>query len=309
MPILHTRATLSAPSVQTSGLGFRRQPLVNVPRSTPVVGATRLLPEYDRPPVVEVACSIQFEPITELHAGRLGLLWGKYRERYPDVQQQPPLSAIREQFEPKAVRIGFSFEGSFPMPRLWFLNADGTRLIQAQRDHFIVNWRKLDTETEYPRYHSIRDRLVEEFEHFQEFLRAQDLAMTPVVQTELTYVNHIDARQANGSRKPLSEIVQIWTGEKPDGKLPQFEEASFHARYIMHDGDKPVGRLHINLEPQLYVRDNSPVYALTLIARGAPSSADLAGALSSLDKGHEAIVEGFTEITTKQMHEVWGRTQ
>lgn len=283
-----------------------------MPRSTPAADAARLLPEYAKPPVVEVACSIQFEPINELHAGRLGLLWEEYRDRYPRVEQQPPLSAIREQFEPKAVRIGFSIEGSFPMfpmPRLWFLNSDGTRLIQVQRDHFIVNWRKLDTKTEYPRYHAIRDRLVEEFERFHRFLKTQDLAMTAVAQTELTYVNHIDARQADGSRKPLSEIVQIWTREKPDGKLPQFEEASFHARYIMLEGDKPTGRLHINLEPQLYVRDNSPVYALTLIARSAPPSADLDGALSSLDKGHKAIVEGFTEITTRQMHEVWGRTQ
>jgi uncharacterized protein (TIGR04255 family) len=255
---------------------------------------------------------MQFEPINELHAGRLGLLWEAYRDRYPRVEQQPPLSPIREQFETKVARIGFTIEGSFPMfpmPRLWFLNEDGTRLVQVQRDHFIVNWRKLDTQTEYPRYHSIRDTLVEEFSRFQKFLHQQDLALTAIVQTELTYVNHIDARQPNGSRKPLSQIVRIWTGENPSGKLPQFEEASFHARYVMRDGDDPVGRLHINLEPQLYVRDNAPVYALTLIARSAPPSPDLDGALASLERSHGAIVEGFTEITTDEMHKVWGRTQ
>ncbi|MEX2151715.1 MAG: TIGR04255 family protein [Gemmatimonadaceae bacterium] len=282
-----------------------------MPRSTPVAGATRLLPEYEKPPVVEVACSIQFEPINELHAGRLGLLWGEYEDRYPRVEQQPPLSPIREKFESKT-RIGFSFEGAFPMfpmPRLWFLNTDGTRLIQVQRDHFIVNWRKLDTQAEYPRYQSIRDTLVEEFGRFRDFLKDEELALTPIVQTELTYVNHIDARQTDASRKPLSQIVRIWTGETPDGKLPQFEEASFNARYLMRDGDQPTGRLHINLEPQLYVRDNAPVYALTLIARGAPASSELEGALAFLDKGHEAIVEGFTAITTDEMHAVWGRQQ
>lgn len=259
---------------------------------------------------MEVACSVQFEPITGLHAGRLGLLWEHYRDRYPNVEQQPPLTASREQFEPKPVRIGFSLEGSFPMfpmPRLWFLSEDGTRLIQVQRDHFIVNWRKLDTQAEYPRYHSIRETLIEEFGRFQDFLKKQRLALPPIVQTELTYVNHIDARQADGARKPLSQIVQIWTGETPDAKLPQFEEASFHARYIIRDGDQPTGRLHINLEPQLYVRDNAPVYALTLISRGAPPSPEFEGALSSLDKGHEAIVEGFTAITTEEMQVVWER--
>jgi uncharacterized protein (TIGR04255 family) len=240
----------------------------------------------------------------------LGLLWERYRARYPRVEQQPPLSPIREQFESKPLSISFSLEGGvFPMPRLWFLNAHGTRLIQVQRDFFVINWRKLDTEAEYPRYQSIRQTLIEEFGRFQDFLVEQQIAMTPVVQTELTYVNHIDARQADGTRKPLSEIVRIWTGESRSGRLPQFEEASFHARYVMLNGETATGRLHINLEPQLFTRDYAPVYALTLITRGAPPSADFEGALSSLDTGHEAIVEGFTAITTEQMHVLWERQQ
>ena len=259
---------------------------------------------------MEVACSIQFEPIDELHAGRLGSLWEEYRDRYPQVEQQAPLSATREQFELTPMRISFSMKGAFPMPRLWFLNDDGTRLVQVQHDHFAVNWRKLDKDVEYPRYDSIRDTLVQEFERFREFLEDEHLAPTPIIQTELTYVNHIDARDKDANRKPLSEIVRIWTGETPRGKLPEFEEASFHARFIMHDGyDKPTGRLHINLEPQSFVRDNAPVYALTLIARGAPPSPDFEGALTSLDRGHEAIVEGFTAITTEQMHAIWERHQ
>jgi uncharacterized protein (TIGR04255 family) len=258
---------------------------------------------------VEVACSIQFEPIRRLHAGLLGLLWQRYSAQYPNVEQQPPLSPTLEQFEVKPLRIGFSLETAFPMPRLWFLNADGTRLVQVQQDHFIVNWRKLDTEATYPRYRSIRDTLIEAFARFQSFLTEQHLEMPSVIQTELTYVNHIDARAKDGNRRPLSQIIQIWSERTLSGKDLQFEEASFHARYVMNDNGKPTGRLHINVEPQLYVRDNAPVYALTLIARAAPPTPDLGGALSSLDKGHKAIVEGFTEITTKQMHAVWGRMQ
>jgi uncharacterized protein (TIGR04255 family) len=194
------------------------------------------------------------------------------------------------------------------MPRVWFLNKDGTRLVQVQRDHFIVNWRKLDTDVEYPRYVSSRETLVEELGHFQGFLEREGLGPIRVVQTELTYVNQIDARAADGSRKPLSQIFRVWSGDVPEGKLPRFEEASFHARYIMmRDGDKPFGRLHINLEPQLLVKDNAPAYALTVVARGAPLTPDVDGALASLDTGHEAIVEGFTAITTDEMHATWGR--
>lgn len=265
------------------------------------------LPEYAKPPVVEVACSVQFEPIAELHTGRLGLLWAEYRDRFPRVEQYPPLQATREQFEVTPARIGFNLETSFPMPRVWFLSEDGTRLVQVQRDHFIVNWRKLETEAIYPRYPTLRQTLVDELEPFQQFVEKEDLGTIRPVQTELTYVNHIDAREAGRGRKALSQIVRIWAGDKAVGQLPTFEEASFQARYVMRDGEKPVGRLHMNLEPHRYVKDNAPLYVLTLVARGAPQTADIEGALAFLDRGHEAIVEGFTAVTTDEMHTIWER--
>ncbi len=274
---------------------------------TPLPNTARSLPEYRKPPVVEVACSVQFEPIKELHAGLLGLLWEEYRERYPRVEEQAPLSPTREQFTGSPPRFGFSMQGTFPMPRLWFLTEDGQRLVQVQRDHFIVNWRKLDTGAAYPRYPTLRETLIEELDLFQKFLADEGLAPIRTVQTELTYVNHIEARESDGSRKSLSRIVRIWAGDKAVGKLPEFEEATVQAHYIIRDGAKPVGRLHVTIEPQQYVKDNTPLYALTLVARGAPPTPDVDGAVASLDRGHEAIVEGFTAITTDEMHKTWER--
>ena len=251
---------------------------------------------------------MQFEPINQLHPGLLGLLWESYRQRYPRVEHQAPISPVREQFDVSPLRLGFTFE-AFPMARVWFLSADGTRLVQVQRDHFIVNWRKLDTDLEYPRYVSIRETLVNEFSKFDAFIDKEGLGPVRIVQTELTYVNHIDARDREGGRKPLSEIVSIWNSKAGAHGLPQFEEASFHARYIMRDLEKPVGRLHISLDPQIYSKNNAPVYALTLVARAAPPSQTIDGALVSLDRAHEAIVDGFTAITTDEMHAVWDRQQ
>lgn len=257
--------------------------------------------------MVEVACSVQFEPIAELHAGRLALLWERYRDHYPRVEQQLPLPAMRERFE-AAPQFSVSLQGlPFSMPRLWFLTQEGTRLVQIQHDHFIVNWRKLDSDAVYPRYPAVRERLIEELGRFQQFLKDERLAPIRPVQAELTYVNHIDARDPDGSRKPLSRIVRLWSGDPAGGRLPPFEEASFQAHYILREGERPVGRLHISVEPQLYLKDNTPLYALTLVARGVPPTADVAGALAFLDRGHEAIVEGFTAVTTDEMHKTWER--
>lgn len=276
-------------------------------RAGAALSSVTSLPEYANPPVVEVACAVQFEPITELHAGRLGALWKEYRDRYPRVEQHPPLPTLREQFEATPPRLGFNVETTFPMPRVWFLSAEGTRLVQVQQDYFVLNWRKLDTDEVYPRYPALRQALVEEIERFQQFLEAEGLSPLRAVQAELTYVNHIDAREGDGSRRPLSQIVRVWAGDKSLGKLPAFEEAAFQARYVIRDEGKPVSRLHVNMAPHRYVRDGAPLYVLTLVARGAPRAPDFEAALAFLDRGHEAIVEGFTAITTDDMHKTWER--
>jgi len=48
---------------------------------------------------------------------------------------------------------------------------------------------------------------------------------------------------------------------------------------------------------------------IELTARGAPQSEGLAGALAFLDQGHAWIVQGFTDITTPEMHDLWKRKQ
>jgi uncharacterized protein (TIGR04255 family) len=249
---------------------------------------------------------VQFEPLTELHAGLLGALWEEYRDRYPRVEQNPPLPLLREEFDVKPARFGFNVGTFFPMPRVWFLNHEGTRLVQVQRDFFAVNWRKLETEDVYPRYPTLRQALIEELGRFQAYVEREGLPPIRPVQAELTYVNHINAREADGSRTPLSRIIRIWTGDQL-AELPKFEEAAFQAHYIFADAGTPIGRLHVNLDPQLYVKNNAPLYALTLVARGMPEAANVEAALAFLDRGHEAIVRAFTAITTDEMHRLWER--
>jgi hypothetical protein len=92
--------------------------------------------------------------------------------------------------------------------------------------------------------------------------------------------------------------------------LPDFDEASIAAHYLLRDeDDQPMGRLHVSIDPQRFVKDNAPLYAMTLVARGTPKSPDLGAAVALLDKGHKAIVNGFTTITTEEMQTVWERTQ
>jgi hypothetical protein len=40
------------------------------------------LPEFDNPPVVEVALSVQFEALATLRTPQIGLLWQEFRDRF-----------------------------------------------------------------------------------------------------------------------------------------------------------------------------------------------------------------------------------
>ena len=51
-----------------------------------------------------------------------------------------------------------------------------------------------------------------------------------------------------------------------------------------------------------------PMLQLQLIARGAPIGAGEAGISKFMDLAHFLIVNSFADLTTKDMHTVWGRT-
>src|SRR5688572_24638999 len=120
------------------------------------------LPEFQSPPVVEVALSILFEDWKGFRAAHVGLLWDRYfRRELPMTEDHPPVEPLIEsadlrQRQPSLPKLEFVAEARF---RTWFRNDAGTELVQIQRDRFSRNWRKADDSDVYPRYAHIRGRL------------------------------------------------------------------------------------------------------------------------------------------------------
>lgn len=269
------------------------------------------LPEFRNPPVAEVACSIQFNSIGRLDAPRLGLLWTRFRDRYPTTETHAPLTTAVELFGPPTpAEVRVEVLPAPPLPRVWFLDSSGARLIQVQHDRFVVNWRR-ERDAEYPRFPSLRHTLEAELGRFEDFLREEELGDLTLNQVELTYVNHIPAGTEPSVRQPLADFVRLWAGEPADTTyLQSAEQTGFECSYVMVDSEgKPIGRLHIRAESQFRRADKMPVYGLTLVGRGAPPEQRVDAALRFMDQQHEWIVRTFTEITTPTMHKVWERTR
>ncbi len=268
------------------------------------------LPEFERPPVVEVAISVQFDELAKLQPAFYGLLWERFRQQYPKSEHHPPLGSVRELFDAKGVsRASLNVLPGMPAGRCWFLSEDQLQLIQVQPDRFVVNWRKLDTEAAYPRYRSLRDRFVRELEQFLDFIRQEDLGEFQPLQCEVTYVNHLFMGEGWESRTDLPNVLTVWSGETSESYLPPIEEANLNWQYRMDEGGGPMGRLYVQVQPAIRTRDRLPLFRLNLIGRGAPTVDGVPGVLAFTDRAHEWIVRGFTAITTDRMHRMWRRTR
>jgi uncharacterized protein (TIGR04255 family) len=204
--------------------------------------------------------------------------------------------------------VELQVSGKPPVPRCWFLNDSGSELLQVQQDRFIHNWRRTEHADVYPRYTHISDTFREELDVFRKFVESEKVGEFTPNQCEVTYVNHIPSGSAWHQLGEIAKVISTITADYSDDFLPAPEEAQFTARYVIpNDGGSPLGRLRIAADPAYRISDRHPIFVLQLTARGAPVGAGVEGVLHFLDVGHEWVVRGFASITTKLMHEVWGR--
>ena len=167
----------------------------------------KLPPEFERPPVVEVAVSVQFNaPV--LDGPLLMLRWTQVRDRFPKYAQAPPLPPSHETFDgPQEPRVEFQIGNTPPAPRLLMISESQTGVLQIQQDRFGYSWRKLGPEHEYPRYRKIRDEFQRELAAFNVFLSEEKQAALSPVQCEVTYVNVILPEGVWNSHSDLAKIV------------------------------------------------------------------------------------------------------
>ncbi len=270
--------------------------------------ATQKLPDFQRPPVVEVAISVHFDELSAFQPVHFGLLWERLRNRYPRTEYHPPVGPTFELFDSKgAPNVGFRFETNLPVGRCWYLSNDGTELLQIQPDRLTINWRKLDTDATYPRYGTLRERLQREIDLLLEFAEEHGLGSFQPLQCEVTYVNHILRGDGWETAADLGNVLAIWSGKTTDSYLPAVEDVRLSCQYRMEEEGAPLGRLHVELQSAKRKSDQRELLALHLVARGAPTKTSKDGVLGFTDRAHEWIVRGFTSVTTPGMHKKWER--
>jgi uncharacterized protein (TIGR04255 family) len=265
------------------------------------------LPEFDNPPVSEVVLSVEFLPIEHWRSPHAGLYWSLISGEYPETEVQPPLPSQIEKFgEANWQRPEVQIQFANPdVNRFWFVAKPGTRLIQIQRDRFIVNWRKVLGNEPYPRYEKeMRPRFEREWRQFKSFISDRKLGAIDVQQCEITYVNDIIKGEGWNNMSQALELFAHWLGRGSDNFLPSPETLSIAGSFLMPEER---GRLHFATQHVIRQTDQQQAIQLRLVARGKPQSSDDRDILSWMDESREWIVRGFTDLTSPKAHKLWKR--
>lgn len=267
------------------------------------------LPNFENPPLIETALGVQFDPLPNLDVPRLGLLWQRFKETLPVVQQQPPLDPVIERAGARAqpARLTLQISQQPLLPRCWFLDDAGGQLLQVQQDRLIWNWRKTSDQDAYPRYDDwVRPRFIEQFDKFLSFLREEQVGDFRPNQCEVIYVNHIASGQGWTKHSDLDKVFVGWSSSYGRNVSLELETVQLACQHTINDDSGGfLGRLHVGIESVFRKADDHPLFVMTLTARGKPLSSDREGVLGFLDLGRHQIVKTFDAATTQLMHQIW----
>ena len=264
------------------------------------------LPDFVRPPITEVALSIQFGELTNFRVIHLGHLWDRFvRRDFPVTEEQPPVPCTVENFgiSVPASMPQFKFLNIPPMPRYLFLDETGNMVVQVQQDRFTVNWRKQLPTDNYPRFESILEKFENYLGKFSSFLEEEKLGKIEVTQAEVTYVNRIETTETLGQ---IEKVVSVFSGSYSDDFLQEPEEVQLSLRFPIHHDGHVLGRLYIDLRPGTSGDPHSPLN-MVLFARGKPLGDDIKASLQFFNIARSYIVSAFASVTSNRMHLTWER--
>jgi len=264
------------------------------------------LPDYDRPPVIEVVCGTQFEPLTAFQATAFGVFWEKVRAEYPTTEEKPPLDPLFERLgEPGQTEARVEISPTPPLPRMFFVHQQPNYLMQVQKDRFLHNWRKVGDADVYPHYPAIFDKFWAGWGRFLTFCHDEHIGDVRVNQLEITYINHILAGDAWQGPGNVGDVFPDAKWRQKRTFLPTPEVIGWRASFQLPDQR---GRLHVALKQGMRRTDGKPVLLCDLTARGMAASQDAVAIQQWFSTAREWIVRGFADLADERVQkEVWLR--
>jgi uncharacterized protein (TIGR04255 family) len=258
--------------------------------------------EFLNSPINEVVLGVQFDPPLGYTQIRAGEVWSLFKGDFPNVQEQPALPPSFEVFGLHQNRqFNIEIGNSAGHDRFWFLNIDGTELIQFQCDRLLHNWRKRDLPSQkpYPRFTSILQKFTSEANSLEKYMSGIVEQKLSIRQCEISYFNYL---KINNQQNPIRSWLKFF---QPTMEPEDFSIV-FRHRISQSSESGPQGRLNVEA---MTARDEkgAPFIRLSFTVRGVSAEPTIQSAIEFFHLGREIIGDAFCEMTTESAHKAWGR--
>lgn len=260
-------------------------------------------PNFERPPLVEQAITVAFDPLPHFSIGDFGLFWTKIRSDFPRTEAQSPIDTKIEgdTFRPQTLQLRLLQADT--LPRCFYHSDDGSELVQLQPNRFSFNWLGTEGAT-YPHSEATMARFLNLFGLFQTFVAERQLGTLNIIQCELVNVNIIPVDDFGDSFAVAPLIFEAANFGRPVDFLPP-ESYISNTQHMILGSEETIGRIYIVISPVLRVEDEQQAYRLEITARGAPRRSE-GGIEAFFENARNALNAAFLASTTDFAHSVWG---
>jgi uncharacterized protein (TIGR04255 family) len=255
------------------------------------------LAQYEKPPLIEVASGIQFEPVQGWQTRHIGQFWKEVAEEYPTTEDQPPIFDVSEG-GPRLEILQMP-----PLRRTFLISRDQNYVIQLQQSRFLHNWRRVRESDVYPRFGTFFDQFLRTWGLFSDFLTRQNLAIARPNRYELTYVNHIEQSEVTLAAS-LQKYVKMfnWSNVKAQFLTPP---SAVNMAWTFPLPEK-LGFGQTNLSQGVRPDGRSVLVFVMSCTGSASPKLPLNDWFNST---HDWLARAFTELTTDVAHREWKRNK
>lgn len=251
---------------------------------------------FECEPLVEVAVGVQFAKLADFKAPDLETLWQSFgKDKYPKYQEVEILHRITPE-QDFIINVNVGTE----LPRIWFLGQDESKLIQFQKDRFLYNWRKIETDNNnsYPRYNKVIENFFEHYKELNNCLHTLDIPSPVLEKLELNYVNIIPLKGAIS----LQNISDVFTNVTISNDLPIPDKLNMSWQFTIPENN---ASLSVHIVTAKNIKNGEDVIKLEIAVNGNHKEHDTMR--NWFDISHDWIIKTFTTITTPKIQNIWGK--
>ena len=255
------------------------------------------LPSYGSPPVIEVSFGVIFQKLVEMQTRHFGQFWVGQRQEYPKTADAAPLVDASEVDITKRLLV----LDSPPLRRMMCLSENDQWVLQLQDTRVHLNWRKTKQEDVYPRYHEVLARFERLSADFTAFVEQEKIGPLSPVRYELSYFNHIE--MGKDVARSIEENIKFFQFSPLKESYPSVPDSVNAAWRFQMPNQR--GTATATLSNAIDTKSGKNLLVLVFTCTGPHS--DKYSPREWYDSAHEWIVRSFTDLTTEQAHQKWGR--